>query len=172
MRNTRHRSLLEANDPDFPQSQYLLDFLKMLVDATSGKQREAYRSKYDAARLVECSRMADVFTEDEMGRIVSECGFRPNQCFMNASKLTKAFPGRVTYCEGMVGVCGIGIDHAICLVDGDRYVDPTMELVLRLDPTEHNYLVYGEYAADELAKAELESGVYGEVTDRAIRKGR
>lgn len=86
---------------------------------------------------------------------------KPKECYRNAHLLCEAFPDRFKYCEGKVNV-PIPIDHAFNSVD-DVYIDITFEFALNENPSVYEYVVFGEYDAQTIHNAVLETGYYGEI---------
>lgn len=50
----------------------------------------------------------------------------------------------------------------------DVYIDITFEFALNEDPSVYEYVVFGEYDAQTIHNAVLETGYYGEITDGRI----
>lgn len=86
---------------------------------------------------------------------------KPKECYRNAYLLCEAFPERILYCEGRTNV-PIPIDHAFNKV-GDAYIDITFEFALNENPSIYEYVTFGEYDANTIRKAVLETGYYGEI---------
>lgn len=119
------RALLQLNLPD-RQRQYLIDTIAV-------------------AKRVEVVKAADVFDEREIELIRRTVRPVVKRCYKNAHLLTLLFPDRVQYVEGKTNAI-IPINHAFNRV-GDKYIDITFEFALELDPTQYEYVAFGEYPA-------------------------
>ena len=88
---------------------------------------------------------------------------KKKMCYRNSHLLTTLFPDKVKYVDGRVSVTNIGIpiDHAFNRV-GDKYVDITVELALKENVTEHEYIKFAEYELEQIESAAYETGYYGE----------
>lgn len=88
---------------------------------------------------------------------------KKKMCYRNSHLLTLLFPDKVKYVEGRFSCSFIGlpIDHAFNRV-GDKYVDVTVELALKEDVTEHEYIEFAEYDSEQIDSAAYETGYYGE----------
>jgi len=75
--------------------------------------------------------------------------------------LTLLFPDRVRYVEGKTHTV-IPIDHAFNRV-GDKYIDITFEFALGLDPTQYEYVAFGEYPAGVIEEIANQTGYYGDI---------
>ena len=82
-------------------------------------------------------------------------------CYRNAHLLTLLFPDRVRYVEGKTHTV-IPIDHAFNRV-GDKYIDITFEFALELDPTQYEYVAFGEYPAGVIEEITNQTGYYGDI---------
>lgn len=82
-------------------------------------------------------------------------------CYKNAHLLTLLFPDRVQYVEGKTNVF-IPIDHAFNRV-GNKYIDITFEFALGLDPTQYEYVAFGEYPAGVIEEITDQTGYYGDI---------
>lgn len=83
------------------------------------------------------------------------------ECYKNAHLLTLLFPDRVQYVEGKTNVF-IPIDHAFNRV-GNKYIDITFEFALGLDPTQYEYVAFGEYPAGVIEEIANKTGYYGDI---------
>lgn len=86
---------------------------------------------------------------------------QPKQCYRNSHLLCEAFPERILYCEGKTNV-PIPIDHAFNRV-GNKYIDITFEFALGLDPTQYEYVAFGEYPAGVIEEIADQTGYYGDI---------
>lgn len=120
------------------------------------RQRQYFTDTIAVAKRVEVVKAADVFDEREIELIRRTVRPVVKECYKNAHLLTLLFPDRVQYVKGKTNVF-IPIDHAFNRV-GNKYIDITFEFALGLDPTQYEYVAFGEYPA----------GVIEEITDHGI----
>lgn len=125
------------------------------------RQRKYFADTIDVAKRVEVVPAADVFNEREIELIRRVVRPEVKGCYRNAHLLTLLFPDRVRYVEGKTHTV-IPIDHAFNRV-GDKYIDITFEFALRLDPTQYEYVAFGEYTADVIQTIVERTGYYGEI---------
>lgn len=132
---------------------------------TSGIQHDYYEQMLKDFREVKLSRVRDVFTDDEIKRIIFYVSPEKKMCYKNSHLLTSLFPERVKYIEGQMTIFGggWGIDHAWNLVDGKHYVDLTMEFALGEDPTKETYMALGEYDYSKITRIAARTGFYGNI---------
>lgn len=126
------------------------------------KQQQWFDDLLDIAKVVEVVRLADVFNDREIEQIRRVVRPDVKGCYRNSHLLTLLFPDRVQYVEGQTYTGFFGIDHAFNRI-GDKYVDVTFELALNDDPTQYEYVAFGEYPADVIQSVTEETGYYGEV---------
>lgn len=62
---------------------------------------------------------------------------------------------------GRLDLIGKG-DHAFNRV-GDKYIDITFEFALGLDPTQYEYVAFGEYPAGVIEEITDQTGYYGDI---------
>ena len=137
------RALLQLNLPD-RQRQYLIDTIAV-------------------AKRVEVVKAADVFDEREIELIRRTVRPVVKRCYKNAHLLTLLFPDRVQYVEGKTNAF-IPINHAFNRV-GDKYIDITFEFALGfLDPTQYEYVAFGEYPAGVIEEITNKTGYYGYIS--------
>ena len=115
----------------------------------------------DRAKRVEVVPAADVFNEREIELIRRVVRPEVKGCYRNAHLLTLLFPDRVRYVEGKTHTV-IPIDHAFNRV-GDKYIDITFEFALELDPTQYEYVAFGEYPAGVIEEITNQTGYYGDI---------
>lgn len=127
----------------------------------SDRQRQYFTDTIAVAKRVEVVKAADVFDEREIELICRTVRPKIKECYRNAHLLTLLFPNRVQYVEGKTNAF-IPIDHAFNRV-GDKYIDITFEFALRLDPTQYEYVAFGEYTADVIQTIVKQTGYYGEI---------
>ena len=114
------------------------------------RQRKYFADTIDVAKRVEVVPAADVFNEREIELIRRVVRPEVKGCYRNAHLLTLLFPDRVRYVEGKTHTV-IPIDHAFNRV-GDKYIDITFEFALELDPTQYEYVAFGEFRRALLRK--------------------
>ena len=86
---------------------------------------------------------------------------KKHQCFSNSALMTELFPDRCVYVEGFGWNTIYRVDHAINRV-GDKYVDVTWELCLKLDVSSQPYAALIEASRDEvLADIEAHNNTTG-----------
>ena len=138
---------------------------RFLAELTQGNQKEYFERKVKDGHEVKCVSVDDVFTEEELDRIHEYCRIEPKMCFRTAYMLTTLFPSRVKYVEGELAVLNgnLGIEHAWNLVDGQHYVDLTLEIALGNDVTKETYVALGEYDVNVMRDVACETRMYGGV---------
>ena len=127
-----------------------------------GRQAEFYRQMLKDAKPIEVVRLSEVFTDTEIKSIKKFVNPKVKECYRNATLFSHIYP-EVKYVEGKMTCCGaFGIEHAWNKV-GDKYVDITMELALKRDPTKEEYMALGEYDQETVVSICSEVGFYGSV---------
>ena len=141
----------------------LLTDIEAYAALASGNQQEYFKGLLNVAKPVEVVSIKDVFTKDEIKMIKRLVRPKKKMCYRNSHLLTLLFPDKVKYVEGIFSCSFIGlpIDHAFNRV-GDKYVDVTVELALKEDVTEHEYIKFAEYDSEQIDSAAYETGYYGE----------
>lgn len=138
----------------------LRTFAKLIGE--EGRQAEFYRQMLKDAKPIEVVRLSEVFSPAEIKAIEVLVYPKKKQCYRNAtllSHINHIFPD-VKYVEGKMTCCGaFGIEHAWNKV-GDKYVDITMELALKRDPTKEEYMALGEYDRETVIGICRELGYY------------
>lgn len=131
-------------------------------------QKAYYMQRAKDAQPVECVRMRDVFTPEQIA-FLKMCSYRTkmHQCYKNAADLVMLSEigpmPRMQYIEGFSYSCGLlPIEHAFVKV-GDKYIDPTFERVLKKDPRTEIYVSCIELEPEEMAYLQGETGCYGEL---------
>lgn len=145
----------------------ILQYFSLLTCLSDGKKNEHYEKLLADMKSVKVGKLADVLTRDEIDLI--RCVVKPKQkmCYKNAFWLTMHMAESkhdiIRYCEGMYTYkkC-LPISHAFNIIDG-VYVDITMELALKREPSSEDYVVFGEYDKDDIWNVANETGVYGGV---------
>lgn len=125
------------------------------------RQRKYFADTIDVAKRVEVVPAADVFNEREIELIRRVVRPEVKGCYRNAHLLTLLFPDRVRYVEGKTHTV-IPIDHAFNRV-GNKYIDITFEFALGLDPTQYEYVAFGEYPAGVIEEIADQTGYYGNI---------
>ena len=134
------------------------------------EQKAWFVQQANDARPVQCVRMRDAFTPEQL-QLIRDCGYKTQQkmCYRNATELIRLiamdcrFPEPVRYVEGFAYCYGImAIEHAFVKY-GDLYVDPTFERALRRDVRKEMYASCIELDPLTMANYQLETGYYGEL---------
>lgn len=132
------------------------------------RQRQYFTDTIAVAKRVEVVKAADVFDEREIELIRRTVRPAVKECYKNAHLLTLLFPDRVQYVEGKTNVF-IPIDHVFIPIDhafnrvGNKYIDITFEFALGLDPTQYEYVAFGEYPAGVIEEIANQTGYYGDI---------
>ena len=139
------------------------------------EQKAWFEQQANDARVVECVRMRDVFTPDQMEMLFKNIGYKTQQkmCYKNASELVERVEWMaghydpnippVKYVEGFAYCYELlPIEHAFVKV-GDKYIDPTFERALHRDVRKEIYVSCIELDPETMAKYQLETGFYGEL---------
>ena len=132
-------------------------------------QKAFFVQRAKDARPVQCVRMRDVFTADQLSYIRQHYKAQTKMCYRNASQLVSLismdcrFDGPIRYVEGFAFAAGIlPIEHAFVKV-GDLYIDPTFERALHKDVRNEIYASCIELDSLTMSQYLLETGVYGEL---------
>lgn len=114
------------------------------------------------AKSVKCVPLAEVFTQAEIRTIKKVLRPKKYQCYRNSALMTELFPERCKYVEGFGWNTISRVEHAINRV-GDKYVDVTWELCLKLDVSSQPYVSLIEASRDEvIADIEAHDNTTGE----------
>ena len=154
------------------KNNIIFEHWRTFARMTDGRQKDFFVQKTKDGHTVKCVSALDVFTKDELRRIKTYCQIEPKMCYRTAYKLANLFPERVKYVEGEVTIFngGLGIEHAWNLVDGEHYVDLTLEFALREDVTKETYVALGEYEVDVIREIASETKIYGNVYNELFIK--
>lgn len=137
------------------------------------EQKAFYEQRAADVRPVECVRMRDVFTPQQL-RLLAHWGYKTQQkmCYRNAAELVRLIAGLgaftltrepVKYVEGFAYCYGLlPIEHAFVKI-GDKYIDPTFERALHRDVRKEMYASCIELDPETMARYQLETGFYGEL---------
>ena len=153
------------------ETNVIIEELKARATLDWNPEQKAYFVKMaEDARPVQCVRMRDVFTPEQMRFLRIHYHARQKECYRNAAEFvvlcsweSSVFPEPVKYVEGFAYSCGLlPIEHAFVKV-GDKYIDPTFERALHLDVRKEMYasLIELEYWA--MLQLQVETGYYGEL---------
>ena len=137
------------------------------------EQKAWFEQQANDARVVECVRMRDVFTPEQL-QFIKDWGYKTQQkmCYQNAANLVEIianpiaglfFPEPIWYVEGFAYCYELlPIEHAFVKI-GDKYIDPTFERALRRDVRKEMYVSCIELEPVTMAKYQMETGFYGEL---------
>ena len=134
------------------------------------EQKAWFVQQANDARPVECVRMRDAFTPEQL-QLIRDWGYKTQQkmCYRNAAELIRLialdcrFTKPIRYVEGFAYCHGImSIEHAFVKY-GDVYIDPTFERALHRDVREEMYASCIELDPLTMANYQLETGFYGEL---------
>lgn len=134
------------------------------------EQKAWFVQQANDARAVQCVRMRDAFTPEQL-RLIRDWGYKTQQkmCYRNAAELIRLiswdsrFTEPVRYVEGFAYAYGLlPIEHAFVKY-GDVYIDPTFERALRRDVRKEMYASCIELDPLTMANYQLETGYYGEL---------
>lgn len=144
----------------------ILQYFSLLTCWSDGKKNEHYGKLLADMKAVSVGKLSDVLSKDEIRLIRRVVKPKPKMCYKNAFWLTMHMAESkhdIRYCEGMYTYkkC-LPISHAFNIIDG-VYVDITMELALKREPSSEDYVVFGEYDKDSMWNVANETGVYGGV---------
>lgn len=139
----------------------------------NAEQKACFEQQAKDARPVQCVRMRDVFTREQLNYL--KCwGYKTQQkmCYKNAAELVRLIVGNdafgligkpVRYVEGYAYSYGmLPIEHAFVKI-GDKYIDPTFERALHRDVRQELYASCIELDTLTMAKYQMETGYYGEL---------
>lgn len=139
------------------------------------EQKAWFEQQANDARPVQCVRMRDAFTPEQLQFLFKNTGYKTQQkmCYRNAADLVERVawmaghfdPGvpETKYVEGFAYCYGLlPIEHAFVKV-GDLYVDPTFERALHRDVRNELYVSCIEFDFETMAKYQAETGFYGEL---------
>lgn len=135
------------------------------------EQQAWFDQQYNDARPVQCVRMRDAFTPEQLTFIRENYKTQKKMCYRNAAELVWLishplaflFPEPVRYVEGYAYRYGLlPIEHAFVKI-GNRYIDPTFERALHLDVRKEMYASCIELDSETMARYQLETGFYGEL---------
>ena len=146
------------------------------------EQKAWFEQQANDARPVQCVRMRDAFTPDQLRFLFQTMGYKTQQkmCYRNAADLVERVAWmaghfdpdvpETKYVEGFAYAYGLlPIEHAFVKV-GDVYIDPTFERALHRDVRKEMYVTLAEYDFLEMARLQAETGYYGDLYQYAYLK--
>lgn len=158
------------------ETNLIIDELKAVAGLDWNPEQKAfYEQRVADARPVECVRMRDVFTPEQLQFLFKDAGYKTQQkmCYKNASDLVAcaewmaghfdpSLP-EIKYVEGYAYCCDLlPIEHAFVKI-GDKYIDPTFERALHRDVRKEMYVSCIELDPETMARYQLETGFYGDL---------
>lgn len=139
------------------------------------EQKAWFDQQANDARPVQCVRMRDAFTPEQLQFLFKNTGYKTQQkmCYRNAAELVERAEWmaahfdsgvpEIKYVEGYAYCYGLlPIEHAFVKV-GDLYIDPTFERALHRDVRKEMYASCIELDPETMAKYQMETGFYGEL---------
>ena len=139
------------------------------------EQKAWFEQQANDARPVQCVRMRDAFTPEQLQFLFKNFGYKPQQkkCYRNAAQLVERAEWmaahfdsgvpEIKYVEGYAFCWGLlPIEHAFVKV-GDLYIDPTFERALHRDVRKEIYASCIELDPETMARYQVETGFYGEL---------
>lgn len=145
----------------------ILTLLNSMAACSSGVYKALFDQKVKDADSINIELMNDILEEQEISDLNKHGDIRPKECFRNAFIVCERLEARghnVKYCEGYINMKGFPIEHAFVKVD-EHYIDPTVELALKRDPTEDRYVVIGEFTTNEVRTVIIENEFWGQIYD-------
>jgi len=159
------------NEKNDSNGRDIISFLEKLTQITSGYQRQMYEKMLSDSKIIRCTSIYSIFSEDEIRKIKMEIHPRQKECYKNSYLLTECDIPDIMYCEGYMSCMGIPIEHAFNKV-GDKYIDITAELALHRDIDNDEYVVFGEYTnkevMDVISKTKFYGGIYNKLFIESI----
>lgn len=150
------------------KGQWIVDELRQMASwgGLDPKQLRFFKAQLDAARLVQCVRLEDVFTPEELAIIRAEFHPQKKECYKNATDFITFLMMRLglydaQYVEGLAESSVLNIEHAWNRVRG-QYVDVTFELLFGDDNRERGYVSLVEMDYGDLVELQAENGYYGD----------
>ena len=133
------------------------------------EQKAWFEQQANDARAVQCVRMRDAFSTEQLEYIRRYYHTRQKMCYENATRLillmsdSELFPEPVRYVEGFAYAYQLlPIEHAFVKV-GDKYIDPTFERALHRDVRTELYVSCCELDPLTMARYQVETGFYGDL---------
>ena len=155
------------------ETNRIVDELRALASLNWNPEQQAwFDQQANDARPVQCVRMRDAFTPEQMVIIREHYKAQQKMCYKNAAELVGMianpfgglfFPEPIWYVEGFAYCYGLlPIEHAFVKY-GDKYIDPTLERALHRDVRKEMYASCIELDFETMARYQLETGYYGEL---------
>lgn len=158
------------------ETNLIIDELNAKAAFDWDPDRKAYFAKIAKdARPVQCVRMRDAFTPEQLRFLFETMGYKTQQkmCYRNAADLVERVAWmaqhydcnipEIKYVEGYAYCYGVmAIEHAFVKY-GDVYIDPTFERALHRDVRNEIYVSCIELDPLTMAEYQLETGYYGEL---------
>ena len=137
------------------------------------EQKAWFEQQANDARPVQCVRMRDAFTDDQLAFIREQYRTQQKMCYKNAAELVERVAWmaghfdpdvpEIKYVEGFAYCYGLlPIEHAFVKV-GEKYIDPTFERALHRDVRNEIYVSCIELDFETMARYQVETGFYGEL---------
>lgn len=149
----------------------IIEYLKDLASLNYGREQIAwYTQQLKDARPVQCVRMRDVFTREQLQFLFKNTGYKVQEkmCYKNAAGLVERIEWmalhydsgipEIKYVEGF-GDSLFPVEHAFVKV-GDKYIDPTFERALHLDVRNMPYVSCIELDKETMCRYMYETGYY------------
>ena len=129
------------------------------------EQKAWFEQQANDARPVQCVRMRDVFTQDQLRFLFQTMGYKNAAELVQRIELMAHVYGPDVpvskYVEGFAYCYGImAIEHAFVKV-GDKYIDPTFERALHCDVRNEIYVSCIELDCGTMSMYQAETGYYG-----------
>lgn len=144
----------------------ILNYLEQLAKMDfHPKQKAWYERQLSDARLIQMSPMSELLNDKELCEMLRAVKLRKNECYRNSVLVVEYLNNhgkKAKYVEGQTCVCGIPIDHAWIQV-GEKYFDPTLELLLENEVEKDEYVALGSWEINEVWRVLVKTGVYGEI---------
>lgn len=158
------------------ETNYIIEDLRAKASLDWNPEQKAwFEQQANDAKPVQCVRMRDVFTPEQLQFLFKNLGYKTQQkmCYRNAAELVERVAWmaghfdpdvpEIKYVEGYASCYGLlSIEHAFVKV-GDLYIDPTFERALHLDVRKENYVSCIELDFETMARYQAETGFYGEM---------
>lgn len=129
-----------------------------------------YRLKAAKAHPVKLTSVREIFTPQEIQEIMERIKPQKHECFATAQRLSMEY--EYEYAEGELGIGGcFGAEHALNK-KGDAYFDFTVEMVLRRNVEEEDFVCVAEFSDNFVRKACLELGVFSSLVSYKFSKDR
>lgn len=154
------------------EKNYIIENLKGIAELTSGStQGEFYATKANNAKLVKVVPAAEIFSDEELERILLLVSPEKKMCYRTAQKLAMSFEG-IEYVEGEVGLTGTGISvpHAFNK-KGDKYFDLTLEAALNENVSKDDYVSILELSSERVANVVYELKVWTDLIPYEYKNG-